>query len=223
MLYYRFEYACVKELEESFQKQSDEIRASLCGESQSLNQKLQGKTAIYISRIHGELVTLCAAIDTAFSKEPISLLTEFASALGLEGEVTEASEITIKQFLTMLTSASRFSLIEDEDGKKKELGLDCFDEYRGTELNEELISHTFSKKQSEAECKKLLCSATLMPEIERIFAAETPKTFVAHPVHYIIVSDDESVRHSMRELLLGALYRNGRLKSRRVCIEAPRS
>ena len=223
MLYYRFEYACAKELEESFQKQSDEIRASLCGESQSLNQKLQGKTAIYISRIHGELVTLCAAIDTAFYKDSALLLTEFASAMGLKGELTEASEITIKQFLTMLTSASRFSLIEDEDGKKKELGLDCFDEYRGTELNEELITKTFSKKQAEAECKKLLCSAALMPEIERIFDAETPKTFVAHPVHYIIVSDDESVRRSMRELLLGSLYRNGRLKSRRICIEAPKS
>ena len=223
MVYYRFEYACVNDLEDENRRQSDEKKVRLCRESQKFNQKFYGKTAIYFSCIQSGYFTLCAAIDTSFYKDPLSLLSEFTSLLELEGEPMEASEVTIKQFIALFMNASRFSLIDDSYGKKKKLGLDCFDEYHQPELNEELISKIYSKKQAKAQCKKMLCSASIMPEIERIFAFETSKPLVAHPVHYIIVSDDENVRSSIRELLLGSLYQNRRLESRRVCIESSKN
>jgi hypothetical protein len=91
--------------------------------------------------------------------------------------------------------------------------LEWFDELDRMKLDEELISRVYSKKEANAECQKKHYGSLVISEMERIFSPEAPKKFLAHPAHYLIVSDDEDTRSSVRELLLGALYHKGRLKT----------
>jgi len=223
MIYYRFNYtsASIQEEEET-RKQSEERKAVICRGSRKFNQKLQGKAAFHISCMQSEFITLIAAVDTVMQKEMEVLLSEFATSLGFKGKIIDAREITIKQYIGMLRNADINSFIEDKDEEIKTIGLEWFDELDRMKLDEELISRVYSKKEANAECQKKHYGSLVISEMERIFSPEAPKKFLAHPAHYLIVSDDEDTRSSVRELLLGALYHKGRLKNRRVCIQPSR-
>ena len=59
--------------------------------------------------------------------------------------------------------------------------------------------------------------ASLKKEIKRIFACKAHSGAQGHPVHYFIGTDDGGIREKITDILLKALYANGRIKSRKYC------
>ena len=72
---------------------------------------------------------------------------------------------------------------------------------------------------TKAGCKKraaeILGSRSLYKEIDRIYSKENTKEYYGHPVHYLVSSGEWEAARDIYELLLEALYANGRLLSTR--------
>lgn len=78
------------------------------------------------------------------------------------------------------------------------------------------------KKMSKTACKKrareILGSKGLYEEIDRIYSKENKHAYYGHPVHYMISAGDWGAARDICDLLIGALYTNGRLLSTRQTI-----
>ena len=75
------------------------------------------------------------------------------------------------------------------------------------------------RKKSLARCKKradeILGSKSLYEELNRIYDKANRKEYFGHPVHYLVSAGDWEAARDICELLLEALYSNGRLLSAR--------
>ena len=75
------------------------------------------------------------------------------------------------------------------------------------------------RKKSLSRCKKradeILGSKSLYEEIDRMYNKENRKEYFGHPVHYLVSAGEWEAARDIYELLLEALYSNGRLLSTR--------
>lgn len=72
-----------------------------------------------------------------------------------------------------------------------------------------------SKEECKERAKAILGSKSLYEEIYRIYSKKNRKKYFGHPVHYLISAGDWEAARDIYELLLEALYANGRLLSGR--------
>lgn len=220
VLYFQYEYICSSEPENVALADRYSVRNELRRLSQSINDGLPDGAEVFISNIHKKRVTLCAIVDIGERDKGEKFVLEFMAGVGLDGRILEIKEITISQFLSQLSRAERNDYVDNDDELKKRLGLDGLGS-NDHNFQETLIEPGLTKTYAKKQCREMLCDDSVSLELERIFAPNSPPTFVAHPVHYIITADDEGVRKSLRELLLGSLFMVGRLQSRRVSIISP--
>lgn len=64
--------------------------------------------------------------------------------------------------------------------------------------------------------EEMLLDDAFVEEIKRIFASENPKTYMGHPVHYVINANCTKKAKEMVNLLVECLYSNHRVLSRRI-------
>lgn len=217
MLYFQFEYHSKCTTPAAGQERQRDMQGDLLKRSKGLNHRLDKIAQFYVIDSHEEDLTMCAAVEANHSNEWLSLADSFFLGLGLKGKRKDAAEITITQFLALLSTAYHNSYITNDDEVKKGLGLGSFNGYRSLEIEEYLVNRIYSKRQATTQCQKLLCGSSMSLELERIFTPNSPHEFHSHPVHYVIVSDNIEVRKAIRELLLGSLIYAKRLQSRRIC------
>lgn len=74
-----------------------------------------------------------------------------------------------------------------------------------------------SKAKCKARAKAILGSKSLYEELDRIYSKENRKEYFGHPVHYVVSAGDWGAARDICDLLLEALYSNGRLLSCRQC------
>ncbi len=220
MLFYKIEMESDKALE-----QKEQRMRRTCSRLKELtaeaNEETRGKSAFFISDIEGRKVSIGAALFV----DPISMnrqsLTEafdgFCGHTRLRGKITGTREITARDFSRLLTWADRKDFVHDDDEYKAGLGMKCIESCTDSECEESMLESPCTKKEALAEAKRLLCGASLLPELERIFDKRSPDRFLGNPVHYAIVSDDPQIRTSIRELLLRSLLQRKRLMGGRYC------
>ena len=220
MLFYKIEFESEKALE-SGDRQSRRVRSRLKALTADANAKTKGTSAFVVSDLEERKVSIGAALFVdAVSMNRRDLgkaFADFCIQTRLRGKALETREITAGEFSRMLTLADRNDYINDDDDYKKELGMAFIDACTDSECEEALLDSPCTKSEAVAEAKRLLCGASLLPELERIFDRRSPDHFRGNPVHYVIVSDDPQVRRSVRELLLRSLLQRGRLMGRRYC------
>ena len=85
----------------------------------------------------------------------------------------------------------------------------CYYQYREEICRQTPLSH----RSCLTKLKCMLADDSLREEIERIYDKNNKTGFWGHPVHYHIHAASLSSANSMMELLLQALYKNGRLSS----------
>ena len=169
----------------------------------------------FVSHI-GDPEISCGIIS--FSPEnPEKYLSSFFLAIGFSVKEIEVHEITLSAISKLLSHAYHTDFIENDDEVMEEYGLDRirsrfkikadFDEFL---LKENKDPHTLYEK-----AHSLVASDTLLPELDRIYSGKQNKEVYGHPVHYVIETDNREVENDLTELLLQALYDNGRLQSRR--------
>ena len=138
--------------------------------------------------------------------------------LTIETKLTDAclEEITLNVLQNMLGSADRNGYINDEDEILEQFDLDKLSGRFGREIdyNEALLVRC-GKRVVYDDAGKILATASVTAELDRIYAGRAKCKVSGHPVHYMIQTDDRESRKGICEVLLRALYANGRLCNKR--------
>lgn len=140
----------------------------------------------------------------------------FLACLEISFERIRVEETTLKAMQAMMRLADQKNHL-DEDTVYQQLGIEeimrrC---RRHGGLTERLIPAKCAKDALLKQCGELMLRETLAPELERICQGAALSVREGHPVHYLIRTDDDQLRGCATEILMAALYANGRVLSRR--------
>lgn len=228
MLFYNFQISCEiqnHKAENGFEgKRAERMRL---GElSSALSEGIDGeRVRILIHRFRQNTFQMLASVDgfkEMTSAQLTKLLEKFfaeRSEFGIKGVTTVKSftEITAKKFSKIFDRANRSdSFSFDYYQINQDLGLDCLDN-RTFKLNEIICDDKrLSFDAATAKAEKLLADETFKEEFRRIYSKENAHHFYGQPVHYKITAGNTKAALSLSNLLVGALYTNKRLVSRRI-------
>ena len=182
--------------------------------SEAFNSKLHGRAYYYITDMDEDMITI-----GIISRDPVTpdgQLKAYLNALGIEMKDALLEETTLQTAQSMLGCASRNDYINDDDEVLEQFDLDKLGgrRYRGFEFGENLFERA-DKEEVYAVAERFLARDTFLPELDRIYTPAPKRKIGGHPVHYMVETDDRETRNRMYQLLLRALYENGRLQSRR--------
>lgn len=187
------------------------------GKQELFAKKLQGKCYLSISQIRDGRITLAAV-----SREEYNILArcqEFFQETDMRVSSLAAQEVTYSVLRSLLSCAERYGFLEDDQ--------DVYEMFRLSELfhnsynfDETLLPGRVSLEEQKRQTAKLLCQDAFDQELERIYQGPALLVGNGHPVHYLLVCGEGEARERQVELLLSALYQNGRIHSQRATWKA---
>lgn len=218
MQFYKFEgvVAAQNAIEEN--GRAPHATRSKCGEisvrSSLYNEKLNKKAFFFISAASENTVTVGAILNGTGNVD--KMLESFLKTVKIELEDIYSEEVTSKSIKNMLQAADSSNYIEDHYEVLEQYELDNLESrfIRNSDFSEGIIEE-YGKSYIYDEAKKLPINVTFIPELDRIYSGTAMKNASGHPVHYIVQTDKAHNRDEICALLFGALYANGRLKSKR--------
>lgn len=159
----------------------------------------------------GDIDDKQAVVYGAFLKRlgDLSIPQGFLQAVGLEGEVRTAIEVTASAFFDAFGSLFRHGGQASTTEIATRLGVSAPDTMRMC-LADRTIRADVGDKELLAAAAELM-APSLDHELQRILSAPRRTPVAGHPVHYIIRSNDSRFRSYAREILLQALSSVGRL------------
>lgn len=176
------------------------------------SKKLQGKCYITVSQIKGGRITLAAV-----SLESYNILArcrEFLREAEVPVKNLIAQEITYDVLRSLLQAAERWGFLEDDRDVYNLFHLEEL-QHNIYDFQEFLLPERATLGQQKKETAQLFCQDAFDPELERIYQGPVQLVNSGHPVHYLLVCDEGKAREKQVELLLSALYQNGRICSQR--------
>ena len=193
--------------------------------SSALSEGIDGeRVRVLIHRFRQNVFQMLASVD-GFKEMTAAQLTKllekfFAdrSEFGIKNVNVKAfTEITAKKFSRIFDRANRDDNFNfDYYQLNQDLGLDCLDN-RTFKLSETICDDKrLSFDAANAKAEKLLADETFKDEFRRIYSKENAHHFYGQPVHYKITAGNTKAAMSLSTLLVGALYANKRLVSRRI-------
>lgn len=143
-------------------------------------------------------------------------LWDFLDVAEMKFSEVKTEEITFRQLRSMLRTADRCFLIEDDCEVLERFGLDLLTgrESRGLDISDNLLVSA-TREELYAEAARYAVADTFLPELKRIYAGAQKPAVSGHPVHYLLCTDDTDLRRDLCRTLLKALYANGRLPGKR--------
>jgi AAA+ superfamily predicted ATPase len=207
------------ELSEKIELDNREQRRGYAMSTQPVNEEFYFKNRknvyMFIESVDGFELNAAAFIKSGYlaSHTVEKLAEEFFHELKITCSSLRINEITWSTAHSMLRGGYRNDYIKDDDETLSMLKLSALDDIS---FSEGLLYDIPKLELLRDEADKLLCTDTLGPELTRIF--HRPISLVSgHPVHYLIQADDSDVRTRVIEVLIAALYANGRVGSKRWC------
>ncbi|MBR2774491.1 MAG: AAA family ATPase [Selenomonadaceae bacterium] len=230
MLFYKFQVTCELKVDRGNGNPMEARRAfkfQLNDLSSALSEGIDGdKIRVLIHRARQNIFQMLVAVE-GFKELTTAKLTrlfenffEDRDEFGIKGvKVKDLEEITASKFSKIFDRANRSDNFNfDYYQINQDLGLDALDN-RTFKLTENICQAkrlTFEAAKKEAEV--LLADDTFKEEFARIYAKENVHHFYGQPVHYKIIAGNTNAALSLANLLVGTLYTNKRLVSRRVNI-----
>lgn len=154
------------------------------------------------------------AVATRGDASAEELLNKYLKLTELKIDIHKIEEITTVMFINLMYRADRFDTIVSFDEVLNYLYIAPL-RNKSYFFGETMIDTTRTYDDIVNVARNYLYIDTMIPEIERIYKGTKNEKIMAHPVHYLIQSDDTSVRKLIYKNLLSALYYNGRIKNRR--------
>ena len=187
------------------------------GKQELFAKKLQGKCYLSISQIRDGRITLAAV-----SREEYNILArcqEFFQETDMRVTNLAAQEITYGVLRSLLSCAERYGFLEDDQDVYE---MFCISElfHNTYNFDETLLPGCVSLEEQKRQTAKLLCQDAFDQELERIYQGPALLVGSGHPVHYLLVCGEGEARNRQVELLLSALYQNGRIHSQRATWKA---
>ena len=166
---------------------------------------------IFISSMRNKELLLGAAIENDSYIE--QMYPAFLSSAGIQCSNVSIEEITLSALTALLDLSQENYFIKGTSRFYERLDLEDLRSH-SENYSESMFPEDTNLDELLKKAGSLLCQASLTPELHRIY--QPAKSFATgHPVHYIIQTDDADVGDEIVQILLSALYANGRLKSRR--------
>lgn len=228
MLFYKFQMTCemkAKKVEGEYEDSRRSWRMKLGELSATMSEGIDGeKIRVLIHRARQNNFQMLVAVDD-FKELTAARLTKLIenffdehSEFGIKSiKVKDLDEITAIKFSKIFDRANRTDNFNfDYYQINQDLGLDSLDN-RTFRLSETICTDkrlSFDAAMTKAE--KLLADETFKEEFKRIYAKENARRFYGQPVHYKILAGNTNAALSLANLLVGALYTNKRLISRRI-------
>ena len=218
MLFYKVEGMLLNdgtENEESRREQRENARRIFM-KSEEFNRKKGRDSHCFVAGTSDGLLTAGCIVNQTENAQ--SVMQAYLSHIGCELEDATFSETTINGIQQLLSRASRYDYIEDDDEIIERYGIDRVigRRGRGIEYGENIIDDR-SRQEIFRDAERYLMNETMLPELDRIYAGASTTKVQGHPVHYMLQTDNVDTRREASKLLLQALYANGRLKSKRYC------
>lgn len=219
MQFYKYEGSTAAEewTEENDDRRTVRQRArKIAMKTSGFNLQQENKACLFVSNVSEGTVTIGVIVrDHAAVEELVSAFLQT-----IETELTDArlEEITFKTLHNMLNCADRYDYIIDEEEILEQFDLDKLSGRFGRGIDYgEAVFMCGSKKSVYNDAGKFLAKASVVAELDRIYAGSAKCKVNGHPVHYMIQTDDRDTRKDMYRVLLRALYANHRLNSKRFC------
>ena len=220
MLYYSFTIIMSSPIDtggdsEKLGKLSFEQR--ICNDVIYLNEKQDYNVRFYVCDVRDSEMNLVGVIGYKSTKDPQELAMQFARDLGFEPSSISFREITSQELKAQLRKASRNDFIFDNDEIEIDLCLPSESRRSKTRSSESIAEGDLSEEEILSRCASIALGADLSTEIERIFSKRN-ESFIGHPVHYAFISDDLDDTEKAIGILVSALHKAGRLRSRRIAV-----
>lgn len=214
MLFYKLQGICKAAINNDDRQARRELSRHISMATAEFNG-FNSDECFFVSEIVDDAVTF-GLISKHFT-QPTKTTARYAEFIGLEVCDITSEEITINKLENLLSLAARYSFIEDDDDILAQFELDKVTGRagRGIIFGENLTKEEQSKESLIAAANKYFMTKTLVPELERIYAGTKNTHAAGHPVHYFVETDNLDARREGCRTLLGALYANSRLGSRR--------
>lgn len=219
MQFYKYEGSNVAEewTEENDNRRVVRQRArKIAMKTSGFNLQQENQACLFVSNVSEGTVTIGVIVQNCAAVE--ELVSAFLQTI--ETELTDAclEEITFNTLHNMLNCADRYDYIIDEEEILEQFDLDKLTGRfgRGIDYGEAVFTYG-SKKSVYNDAEKFLAKASVVAELDRIYAGSAKCKAKGHPVHYMIQTDDRDTRKDIYRVLLRALYANHRLNSKRFC------
>ena len=168
---------------------------------------------IFVEKFSSESINI-AVIMLTFG-DVKTLVKDFLNNIEFEISDMKIEEIKLAKFREMSRNADT-EFIRDDDEMFEKIGIEPIcNHYRLDGGFDENVISTPQKKKLYEMAPKCMCDNTLIPELDRIFEIPNKTGLLAHPVHYVFNTDVPEIRKNLNRVLVGALYKNGRIKSKR--------
>ena len=139
-------------------------------------------------------------------------------------QVMDFQEITLSECCSALLQGENNDMLRNSYSVFSSLGLAAVKEQmepvrRRDEcrMAESMARAVFStKKKALSHIKEIMGHSTLKKEMERIYHGGNHRRYIEHPVHYFVRASSRHVAQEMIDALVGGLYANGRLLSKRM-------
>ena len=214
MFFYKLQGVCAEAVCSDDRQAKKELTRRIAMATADYNG-LNDDMCFFVSDIMDDIVTI-GGITKHFI-HPIKATAAYADFIGLDIQDVIVDEITINKIESLLNSADRHDLIEDDSDILEKFELDKITGRMGRGINfgENLTKEERSREDLIAVAKQYFMVETLCPELERIYAGKKNSHASGHPVHYFVETDNRDTRREIYKTLLDALYSNFRLNSRR--------
>ena len=166
---------------------------------------------IFISSLRDKELLLGAAVQNNVNIE--KMYPVFLSSVDIQCNNANVEEITLSSLLALLDLSSQSGFARGAYSIYEKLEIECL-QHSHENYSESMFPEENSFEELLRKSNNLLCQASLIPELQRIYQP-SKNSASGHPVHYLIQTDDADVGDEITSILLSALYTNGRLKSRR--------
>ena len=138
-------------------------------------------------------------------------------------QATDFHEVTLTSLCSAMKMGEERDLINVDYRFYHEMGLKAAREFfmpdggrDGCQIVETIPAENLGTKDDALRRAQLLLGhRSLTEELSRIYCEENRRTFKAHPVHYRIRAKSRQAAKTLVDLLVSALYENGRLPGKR--------
>ena len=193
-----------------------EERTKCSSISDELFERSDNKRFIFISSMTKHVVTMGLVCSDNTKIE--SSIKSFIGKLEFKVSDIDYEEITFKMGSRMMRDAERADYIEDAECVMEMFGLSALNgegfRYRSFSF-EETVFNTEETQSVLKSTNCFMCREPLEEEIGRITGGKNKKHVEGHPVHYMIQTDDIRESDHVVKALVGSLYENNRILSRR--------
>ncbi|MGN0815040.1 MAG: AAA family ATPase [Candidatus Coproplasma sp.] len=190
--------------------------AEISRKTATFSEEYEGRACAIMATAKKEVALAVCLLSNDI--KPATVAEKFLKRLGIEYSSIKLKEISLTNFMHDIDCSLRNRLIDDKDRYIFMMGIKSIIDDRTTFYYDKIVGDDKSVKDLKADVDKYHLCDEYEAELNRILSGKKRGAFVGNPANYFMMSKDDTARRAMARDLISALYRRGRLQSKRYTI-----